>query len=300
VLDLRLVATLREVASRGSFSAAARALHFTQPAVSRQVAQLERAIGTPLLVRSRRGVTLTPAGRLVVEHAETVQAQLVGLEEELARLSEGEQLDVSIGAFPSAFIGLVPELVRRLRRRSSDAGIDLRRCGHEEAVALVRRADLDLALVFARPEYRRQPPGVRIVDLVDEPMLALLPREHPLAETPEVALAELRDEPWIVGAPDPTSSIIVSACLRAGFEPRIAFETDDALTTESLVAAGLGVSLSSPWLAQALRADIVLRPLAEPRPSRRVQAVLPDPPRPSSTLLLELATEVARGGSAAA
>ncbi|MGZ4385144.1 MAG: LysR family transcriptional regulator [Gaiellaceae bacterium] len=293
MLDLKLVATLQEVAARGSFSAAARDLHFTQPAVSRQVAQLERAIGTPLLVRSRRGVTLTPAGRLVVEHAETVRAQLVGLEEELTRLVAGEQVDVTIGAFPSAFIGLVPEIVRRLRERSPGAQIDLRRCGHEEAVTLVRRADLDLALVFARPEYRRQPSGVRIADLGDEPMLVLLPRGHPLAGLEEVSLLDLRDEQWIVGAPDPTSSIIVTACHRAGFEPSIAFDTDDALATQSLVAAGLGVSLSSPWLAQALRDDVVMRPLAEPRPRRRIQAVLPDPPRPSSALLLEVASEVA-------
>jgi DNA-binding transcriptional LysR family regulator len=196
----------------------------------------------------------------------------------------------------SAFIGLAPELARRLRARSPESVIDLRRCGHEEAVALVRLADLELALVLARRELRRRPGGVRIADLGDEPMLALLPWGQRLAPADEVVLAELRDERWLVGAPDPTSSIIVSACHRAGFEPSIAFETDDALATQSLVGAGLGVSLSSPWLAQALRDDVVLRPLADPRPSRRVQAVLPDPPRPSSALLLEVASEVVGSG----
>jgi len=291
MLDLKLIATLQEVATRGSFSAAARELHFTQPAISRQIALLEREVGTPLVVRSRRGVTLTPAGKLVVEHAETMRSQLVQLDEALAKLAAGVPLEVAIGAFPTAFVGLVPEIVRRLRLRTPEVEIELRRCGHHEAVALVRRADLDFALVFARPESRQASKGVCIVDLADEPMLALLPREHPLAEADQVPLFELRDEAWIVGAPDPTSSIIVAACHRAGFEPQVAFETDDALATQSLVAAGLGVSLSSPWLTHALRSDVVLRPLTEPQPIRRVQAVLPDPLRPSSALLLELARE---------
>src|SRR5665811_1684844 len=89
VMNLRFVQTLREVGERGSFSAAAAALHFTQPAVSRQVAQLERDIGMPLVVRSRQGVSLTAAGRLVVEHAEAIRGQLLQLETSLTELSGG-------------------------------------------------------------------------------------------------------------------------------------------------------------------------------------------------------------------
>ena len=107
-------------------------------------------------------------------------------------------------------------------------------------------------------------------------MLALLPAGHRHAGAGEVPLSELRDEGWIVGAPDPTSSVIVAACQRAGFEPRVAFETDDALTTQSLIAAGLGVSLASPWVERARRDDVVLVPLAEPVPTRRLQAAVPD------------------------
>jgi DNA-binding transcriptional LysR family regulator len=298
MINLKAVETLREVAGHGSFSAAAEALHYTQPAVSRQVAQLEREIGVPLVVRSRQGVHLTRAGRLVVDHAEAVRAQLLKLELDITELTEGSRLAIALGAFPSAFIGLVPSLLGRLRARAPQAEIALRRAGHDEAISLVRTAELDLALVFARPEVSVGFIGVQIVDLVDEPMLALLPRTHPLAEEAELSLAALEDESWIVGAPDPSSSVIVAACQRAGFEPRIAFETDDALATESLVAAGFGVSLSSPWLAAALRDDVVLRPLAPPTPTRRLQAVIAEPSGPPARLLLELAREtVAEIGS---
>jgi DNA-binding transcriptional LysR family regulator len=289
MLNLRAVETLREVAARGSFSAAATALHFTQPAVSRQVALLERSVGMPLVVRSRQGVRLTPAGRLVVEHADAIRARLQRLEDELAEMSEGVRLHVTLGGFPTAFIGLVPAIIGRLRKQAPDATIALRRCGHDEAVALVRAAELDLALVFARPDVPADRGDIEVVALADEPMLALLPRRHPLAEQGELELAALADEPWIVGARDPVSSVIATACRLAGFEPRIAFETDDALATESLVGAGLGVSLSSPWLAAALRDDVVLRPLAPPVPTRRVDAVIADPPGPGARLLLDLA-----------
>ena len=292
MLNARSVETLREVAERGSFSAAAQALQYTQPAVSRQVALLEREVGLALVVRSRQGVYLTAAGRLVVEHGEAIRARLSRLQAELADLREGSRIIVALGGFPTAFVGLIPMIVKQLLQRDPDAQITLYRCGHDEAITRVRKAELDLALVFARLDVSLPPDDVEVVDLVDEPMLALLPRDHPAARRKVVPLPQLRDEAWIVGAPDPSSSVIVAACREAGFEPPIAYETDDALAIQSLVAAGLGVSLTTPWLAAALRKDVVLRPLAPPTPSRRVQAVHAKPIGPGASMLVELARSV--------
>src|SRR5439155_20246461 len=136
------------------------------------------------------------------------------------------------------------------------------------------------------------PADVGVVDLAEEPMVALLPRSHRLAEA-EVDLADLREEQWIVGARDPASSIILAACGLAGFEPRVAFESDDAIAIQSLVAAGLGVSLTTPWIRVALRADVVLRPVAAPAPVRRIQAVLSEPPGPGADMLLDAARAAA-------
>src|SRR3954451_19227167 len=293
MLDLKLVQTLREVAAHGSFSEAARALHFTQPAVSRQVAQLEREVGAPLVVRSRSGVTLTDAGRLVVEHGDAIRAQLSRLDAAIEELRQGGPRRVALGDFPTAFLGLIPEILSALKGSHPTTEVRLERCGHDQGLTLVRRGDLDLALVFARPEVDSAGIGVRLVELGLEPMLAMLPAGHRLAGAAQVPLVELGDEGWIVGAPDPTSSVISTACQRAGFEPRVAFETDDALTTQSLVAAGLGVSMSSPWLEQARRDDVGLVPLAPPVPTRRLQAAVPDPPGPASALLLKLAKNAA-------
>jgi len=293
MLNLRFIDTLREVAEHGSFSSAARALQYTQPAVSRQVALLEREVGLPLLIRSRRGVYLTPAGKLVVEHAEVIRGRLRRLEAELAQHRDGSRISVALGGFPTAFVGLIPAIVKRLRSRDPNAEIELIRCGHDEAIDLVRKADLDLGLIFAHAEAADST-DVATVDLGEEHMLALLPKRHRHAGEAAVALESLRDEPWIVGAPDPSSAVIVAACQAAGFEPRIAHQTDDPLAIQSLVAAGIGVSLTTPWLAAALRRDVVLRPLTPPAPSRRLQAVLATPAGPGARLLLELAHEAAR------
>jgi DNA-binding transcriptional LysR family regulator len=292
MLDLRLVETLRVVGDHGSFSAAARALQFTQPAVSRQIALLERSVGLPLVVRSRQGAYLTAAGRLVVDHADAVRARLLRLDVELAQLAGGSLSSVTLGAFPTAFVGLVPAIVQELRAHGVSQ-IALRRCGHDEAIALVRRAEVDVAIVFARSAAAADPADVRVVDLVEEPMVALLPRAHPLAGAAEVDLGDLRDEPWIAGARDPASSIILAASRQAGFEPRVAFESDDTIAIQSLVAAGLGVSLTTPWLRVALRDDVVLRPVAAPAPVRRIQAVLGDPSAPGADMLLDAARAAA-------
>jgi DNA-binding transcriptional LysR family regulator len=293
MLNLRFVETLREVADRGSFSAAAQALSYTQPAVSRQVALLEREAGVPLVIRGRGGIHLTPAGRLVVDHADAIRARLQRLDAELAELIEGARVKVALGGFPTAFVGLIPAIVRAILAKAPDAEITLRRCGHDEAIAAVRRAELDLALVFASVGVPEPRGDVRVVHLADEEMLVLLPQAHRLAPRRRIRLAALADERWIVGAPDPASAVIVNACRAAGFEPRIAFETDDALAIQSLVAAGLGISLTTPWLQPAQRPDVVMRPLAQPAPARRLRAVLADPAGPGARLLLELAVHAA-------
>src|SRR5690348_3834560 len=102
MLDLRAVETLRRVAALGSFSAAGADLHLTQPAVSRQVALLEQRLGTRLVLRSRRGVRLTPAGRVVLSHADAIHARLGRLEAELGALAGDGQVALRLGAHSTA------------------------------------------------------------------------------------------------------------------------------------------------------------------------------------------------------
>jgi DNA-binding transcriptional LysR family regulator len=223
-----------------------------------------------------------------------VRLRLLRLEEELKEVVGGTRVVARIAGFPTAFIDLIPTVVRRLRNQIPRAEITLEHCGHEDAIGRLRRGDVDIALVFRDPQAERGDADLRVIDLGAQPMHALLPREHSLRSTKAIKLRSLRNERWIVGSVDEPSSIIVAACRAAGFEPQIAFTTDDALATQGLVAAGLGVSLSSPWEASVLRSDVVLRPVTQPSPKRRIAAMVAQPAAPAAELLLDLTRSCVR------
>jgi molybdate transport repressor ModE-like protein len=278
MLDVRRLRVLREVARQGSFSAAARELHYTQPAVSHQIARLEDEVGTPLLVRGARSVRLTDAGAALVAHADAVLARLEAAEEDLAQLLGLRAGRVRLAAFPSAAAALVPPAVAALRARAPEVEVSLVEAEPPEALAMLGAGDVDLALVFAYPEADDEPPGgiaLETVDLITDDLVAVLPAGHELAagEGP-VELAELAGATWIAGCVRCRSHLL-HASAEAGFVPRIAYETDDHVTVQALIAHGLGVALL-PELAlrSAQRDDVRIRPLAR-RATRTVSAVLP-------------------------
>lgn len=148
MLDVRRMKVLREVAARGSFSAAAEALSFTQSAVSQQVAALEREAGTTLLDRGSRGVRLTEAGRALVSHADAILARIEDAEEELAALAGLRGGRLRIASFQSAGATLVPRAVKAFHDRHPAVELGMVEAEPEEAQARLRSGDIDLALVY--------------------------------------------------------------------------------------------------------------------------------------------------------
>lgn len=148
MLDVRRMKVLREVAARGSFSAAAAALSFTQSAVSQQVAALEREAGTTLLDRGSRGVRLTEAGRALVSHADAILARIEDAEEELAALAGLRGGRLRIASFQSAGATLVPRAVKAFHDRHPAVELGMVEAEPEEAQARLRSGDIDLALVY--------------------------------------------------------------------------------------------------------------------------------------------------------
>src|SRR4051812_28857811 len=115
MLDVRRLRVLREVANRGSFSAAADALHFTQSAVSQQIAALEKEAGMPLVERSARGVRLTQAGEVLIAHTDVSLARLAAGEAELAAISGLRGGRLRIASFPTAGATIAPKAIARFR-----------------------------------------------------------------------------------------------------------------------------------------------------------------------------------------
>lgn len=242
MIDPRRLLVFRAVARAGSISAAARDLGWTQPAVSQHLNRLEREAGAPLLLRSTRGVTLTDAGRALLVRADTVAAELHMAQEELAEVAELRGGRVRLVSFPSAAATLVPAALQSLARDHPGLEVTMTEAEPPEAWESVREGEADLALVFG---YGGPPPDdgdLTWVPLAVEPVDLVLPAEHRAATRRGVDLALLRDETWIGGCPR-CRLHLVDCCRVAGFEPRLALESDDYVVVQNLVAAGLGVTL---------------------------------------------------------
>jgi DNA-binding transcriptional LysR family regulator len=273
MLDPRRLLTFREVARQGSFSRAADALALSQPAVSQQVAALERELGSTLLVRGRTGTVVTPAGELLLAHADALAARLELADVQMDELAAGKRATLRVGAFPSALATIVPAAAVALRAREPDLDIAIEEGTIDELEAAVQSGSLHVAVCWqdARAD-RHEPDGLRRTDLAEEPMVAVLADDHRLAGRRQIALHELADEPWM--APE-SEGLFVDACRAAGFEPRIAILTRDPLAARAIAAAGLAVSLTPRLLASLDLPGIVTRPLRGNAPRRALYAVAP-------------------------
>jgi DNA-binding transcriptional LysR family regulator len=294
MLDVRRMKVLREVAAKGSFSAAAEALNFTASAVSQHIAALERETGTQLVERFSRGVRITEAGTVLVTHADAILARLESAEEDLAAIAGLRGGRLRLVCFQSAGATVVPRAVATFHGRHPDVELSLREAEPDEAAVLLKAGDADLALVYDHPATTLLP-ELELKHLLDDCYDALLPAGHVLAERPKLALADLRDEPWVAStSTDGCRKITESSCNAAGFAPRVAFEADETLAAQALVAAGVGVTLLPRMALTALHPGTVPRALTD-APVRRVLAARVEGAfrSPASDAMLQILQDVA-------
>ena len=272
MIDPRRLLTFRTVAERGSFSRAAEDLSLSQPAVSQQVAALERQIGVKLLRRGPGGPSPTEAGELLLVHADAVAERLAQADAQIGELAADRARHLRVGAFPSALAALVPGAIARLHAADPGVHIEAIEGATAELVAGVLAGRLHVAVLFQDAgASRREHPGTTRHDLAGEPMLAALPPRHGLARRRTLALGDLAGETWT--APS-TTGLVRQACATAGFEPRIAYLTRDPLAIRSLVAGGLAVTLVPELLAGQLH-GIATVGLGADAPRRDLYALTP-------------------------
>jgi DNA-binding transcriptional LysR family regulator len=273
MLDPRRLLTFREVARQGSFSRAADALALSQPAVSQQVGALERELRATLLVRGRAGTVVTPAGELLLAHADALAARLELADAQMEELTADVRATLRVGGFPSALATIVPAAAVALRGREPELDVAIEEGTIDELEGAVQSGRLHVAVCWqdARAD-RREHEGLRRTDLAEEPMVAVLADDHRLASRRRIALDELADEPWM--APE-SEGLFVDACRAAGFEPRVEILTRDPLAARAIAAAGLAVSLTPRLLAGLDLPGIVTRPLRGIGPRRALYAIAP-------------------------
>jgi len=279
MLDVRRLKVLREVASLGSFSAAAEQLGYSQPAVSQQITALERETGSTLLERGARGVRLTDAGRALVEHSDAILARVAAAEQELEAIAGLQGGRLRLSSFATAGATLVPLAIAEFTRRHPAVDLTLIEVDEpEQAIPKLKGGELDIALTF---EYSSLPSSfyesiyedIETVHLLDDPMYIALSQDHPLARRRKLRLADLAGDPWVQGdCKGVCGRMHIAACEAAGFEPRVGFESDDYNVVQGLVAAGVAVSLIPELALTNVRDDIVIRGLGTEAPIRRVAA----------------------------
>jgi DNA-binding transcriptional LysR family regulator len=227
-----------------------------------------------LVERSARGVRLTQAGEAVVRHADQILAKLAEAESELEAIAGLRGGRLRMASFESAAATIMPVAIAEFAKAHPGVELSMTLGEPEDGVAALRAGDVDLAITFgAGKQEDRFGDGVEHHHLLEDPLYLVLPQEHPLARKRGVRLADLADEPWIGGAPDCECNRMISqACMRYGFDPRIAFETDDYQAIQGFVAAGVGVSLIAELGLRTVRDDIVVRPLGRDTPVRQIYA----------------------------
>ncbi|MNK32068.1 HTH-type transcriptional regulator BenM [compost metagenome] len=276
-MELRHLRYFIAVAEELHFGRAAQRLHMAQPPLSQQIRALEDMIGVRLFDRTQRSVALTAAGALFLEEAYKTLAQAEHAVRVAQRASRGEIGRVRIGFVSSIAYGPFPTLLRAFRERSPGVALEL----HEQTTTsqtealLTGTVDLGLFRLDAESARVQRPMGIQVEPLRTEPFVVALPEAHPLASRSRIALADLKDEDFVLfpRASNPgLHDYLVLACRKAGFEMRVVQEADLMQTLVSLVAAGLGVTLTPASLQNLQRMGAVYRPLEEPALESQIMA----------------------------
>jgi DNA-binding transcriptional LysR family regulator len=264
------------VAATGSFSAAARRLGCTQPAVSQQMKALETSAGTPLLIRTGREMRLTQAGEALVRHASGILAGLTAAEEEIAAIAGLRAGRVRLVSFPSGSSTLVPTALAALRAAHPGTRVSLVEAEPPRSVEMLREGDCDVALAFRYGATAAEWNDLIVRPLLADRLVGLVPDGHRLADSGTVTIGDLADEPWIAGCPRCRRQL-VEVCEEAGFTPRIDFATDDYPAVIGLVGAGLGVAVLPELAMESVRPKGARTVTVEPSVHREIVALtLPD------------------------
>ncbi|TDC27572.1 LysR family transcriptional regulator [Streptomyces sp. 8K308] len=294
-MELTAWRTFVVVCRLGSLSAAAAELGYTQSAVSRQVAGLERQLGVALVERQVRGVRPTAAGEVFRRHALVALNEADRAVRAVREVRDGApSRPLTVGATPSLAAGLVPAAIRRLLDVagplpwSLSPGLSARL--HDRVIA----GDLDVAVVTDAPPGLPDDPRVERRFLGMDEMVVVLPLGHPQAGHGPVDIRALADQTWVEDN-DGSAALLRQHAARAGVTARIDLAAADLPGKTALVATGHAIALVPGALTGALRADVTTVPLVDP-PTRGIHAITPRrAPHPSATALLDqLATAFAR------
>ena len=256
---------LREVAQRGTFTAAADALGYTQSAVFRQIAALEQATGARLFDRHPGGVRLTGPGRALLRHAVVALDALEAADRELRGTAEAERGRVRLGFFPAAGAVIVSGALATLRQEHPHVQVTTREGTTPALVRALRAGTLDLAVLSSRPPHRSpdtDDPPLSVEPLLDVRLAVAVPAGSPFAERGGASVEEIAAEPWIASPGTPDEPLLGVWPGLPG-RPQVRHTARDWLTKLSLVATGAGITTATPALLPAVPPGVRIVPVED-------------------------------------
>src|SRR3954469_24917948 len=294
MLDLRRLRLLRELHQRGTIAAVADALQFTPSAVSQQLGILEREAGVQLLARAGRGVRLTDAALVLVEHTEALLERAARAEADLAAAGGNVAGRARIAGFQSVMLNLALPAMSALARDAPQLRCELAEAEPEDSLPQLALGDVDFVLADEwQHQPRRLPAGIDRHDLMRDVVRVVLPARHPLARPykDELPLAKLADGRWATGHPQMGwEDMTERTCReRGGFAPDIRHRANDANVSMALAAAGLAVSPPPDLPLQDRRRGIAVRSIDGGPITRAIFAATreADAARPSAQAVLD-------------
>jgi DNA-binding transcriptional LysR family regulator len=286
---------IREIALSGSFTATARLLGYSQPAISRQVAAMEAAAGHPLFIREPRGVRVSAAGAIVVEHAGRILASVDALQQDLAALGDRLAGRVKLGVFPAAMAVLAPRALALLRSRHPGLQVSLSEGATPSLLRQLRAGRLAVAVIGAGAGL----PGYDLDGLTRQVVLAsqlrvAVPHGHRLAEAAVVPVTELAGETWIAG--DDSSGDPQFGAWPTLANPVISYTSRSWPARFGLVAAGLGICLVPEVAALSVPAGVATVGVEDPGwPGRMTVAVTRERSSAEAAALMDALREAGAG-----
>jgi DNA-binding transcriptional LysR family regulator len=242
MVDIRQLRYFQAVAEELHFGRAAARLAIAQPALSRQVQQLEEELGTPLLRRTQRRVELLPAGALLLERARAIQHDLAQALADARRTGAGELGRLALGFIHSSTYGLLPAMVGRFRQLYPGIELELQELPITAQHAALLRGTIDLGLLRVQPA----PPELEVLPVMPDPFVLAVPAKHPLAQRTRVRLKAVAGEPFVMFPRDGSPLFherIQALFEQAGIRPRVAQHATQIHTVLGLVGAGLGLAI---------------------------------------------------------
>ncbi|MBV8225032.1 MAG: LysR family transcriptional regulator [Verrucomicrobia bacterium] len=250
-MELRHLRYFKAVADELNFTRAASRLRVAQSAVSSQIQDLENELGVVLLERNRRRVTLTAAGEAFVEASERILRSVEDASRQARRIGQGEYGTLAVGFIGSQSHEWMPRVLKRFRAKYPEVEVTLMEIHPSQQLEALLARTLDVGLVG--PISGKPPPGLRLECFSEEWPFVGMPNDHRFARLPKVALAQLKDEPFIFTSEKNSPnyrSLIARMCERAGFVPKVVQEVDRARTGVQYVAAGFGISIFAEHISR--------------------------------------------------